>query len=214
MKIIYFSDLHGKFAALPSLPPADLYLFGGDFTNGGDEAEVRDAIAQFEAVLPHFLALGGNMDTRATEKLLAERHHLLPSTQPAVVQGLTLFGLAGSHICPVPTPCDWDDQQMATRLQDIPTQPLDLLVTHAPPHGFGADVIPNGMHVGSHAVADFARRMKPRLHLCGHIHEAAGIYAAEGTLLVNAGAFGEEGHHAVIEWEEAQAPAVWLATAR
>ncbi len=210
MRIIYFSDIHGHWEAFAGLPTADLLLLGGDFTTNGTDSDIQDAVSAIEKKFPRFLAVAGNMDPRGTDSVLARSGHLLRHDAPTLLPGVSLLGLGGSNTCPVPTPYTWEDDVMAQTLEKSPAVQVDILVTHAPPKGYGADVIPNGMHVGSLAVAQWALRLKPRLHLCGHIHEAAGIYDEDGTLLVNPGAFGPEGNHAVIEWPETDAPAVWL----
>ena len=57
----------------------------------------------------------------------------------------------------------------------------DVLVTHEPPHRV-RDRCLRGTHVGSASLRSAVERMpaKPRLWLCGHIHEASG--AAERVL--------------------------------
>ncbi len=209
MRILFFSDLHENFSSLSKLPDADLVLIGGDFTTLGTPEHFREAIKIVENRFPKFLAVAGNMDPPEADKILAEMGHFLPQETTAV-KGVKCLGVSGSHKCPRPTPYEWYDAEMDKRLAAIPEGALDLLVTHAPPMGFGADVIPNGMHVGSHAIANFAKRLHPRFHLCGHIHEAAGLFDEEGTLLVNCGDFGEAGNHAVIELLDGQAPVVTL----
>ncbi|MBQ4480408.1 MAG: metallophosphoesterase family protein [Victivallales bacterium] len=210
MKILYCSDLHGNYAALECLPEADMVLVGGDFTTFGSPEEFREAVGLFARRFPKFHAVAGNLDPGKTaDQILQECGHLL-SLSPMRVEGVTLMGVGGSHQCPRPTPYEWNDQETETRLAAVQVSQVDILVTHAPPFGFGADVISNGVHVGSHAIQRLAARLTPVLHLCGHIHEAAGVFDENGTVLVNPGAFGEEGHYALIDWKPAEAPSVQL----
>ncbi len=212
MRILYFSDIHQNFSTLERLPEADLVLIGGDFTNFGTPQDFREAVRQVEARFPGFLAVAGNLDPREADNILEETGHWLPPRQ-SQSHSLNLMGVSGSNICPKPTPFQWDDQEMEQRLEALPPFALDILVTHAPPMGSGADVIPNGLHVGSTAVARFSTQRAPRLHLCGHIHEAAGCFSWENTTVVNCGALGEEGHHALIHWVSSQeAPQISLHT--
>lgn len=209
MRIVFFSDLHEHFSALSKLPDADLVLIGGDFTTLGTPEHFREAIKIVEERYPKFLAVAGNMDPAEADDILTEMGHFLPA-ETTVVKGLKCLGLSGSHKCPRPTPYEWDDTAMDKRLKALSIDALDILVTHAPPMNFGADVIPNGMHVGSTAIANFAQNTSPRFHLCGHIHEASGLFDENGTLLINCGDFGDVGNHAVIELLDGQSPVVTL----
>jgi Icc-related predicted phosphoesterase len=49
----------------------------------------------------------------------------------------------------------------------------DVLITHGPPAGIGA-ATPRGDHVGCADLLAAVRRIGPRLHVFGHIHEGYG----------------------------------------
>ena len=49
-----------------------------------------------------------------------------------------------------------------------------VLVTHGPPHGTKVDSL-GGSYVGNKDFRSFIERIKPKLVLCGHIHENAGV---------------------------------------
>ena len=57
-------------------------------------------------------------------------------------------------------------------------------ITHNPPYNTIADVIPNGMHVGSRAIRKMIEEKKPIAALCGHIHEAEGAEMLGETKIV------------------------------
>ena len=61
----------------------------------------------------------------------------------------------------------------------------DLLVTHGPPKGI-LDLTPRGEPVGCEELREAVRRVKPRLHVFGHIHHAYGRHVVDGTRFVNA----------------------------
>ncbi|MCQ2397272.1 MAG: metallophosphoesterase family protein [Lentisphaeria bacterium] len=209
MRILFFSDLHGNLSNLERLPEADIVFIGGDFTTLGTPQDFRNAIHEAEKSFKEFYAVAGNMDPANADEILKETGHLVPFNG-CVIHGLKCMGISGSHKCPRPTPFEWDDDEMSARLMALPMVKMDILVTHAPPMGFGADVIPNGMHVGSTAIACFAHSRMPRLHLCGHIHEAHGIFDEDGFPLVNCGDFGTQKRYAVIDLQDGQPPAISL----
>ena len=50
-----------------------------------------------------------------------------------------------------------------------------IFITHGPQFGI-LDISYDGKHVGSKALKHLLERRKHKLHLFGHIHQAAGIY--------------------------------------
>ena len=78
----------------------------------------------------------------------------------------------------------------------IPTE-TDVLITHGPPHGI-ADTVKRpvaqivstlagqGLHVGCEDLVRAVRRVRPRLHVFGHIHEGYARVAQDGVTFVNA----------------------------
>jgi len=71
---------------------------------------------------------------------------------------------------------DWafymSNQSQTAYLSDISN--VDIFVSHGPPLGYCDESI-HGEHLGSKAVTDFIMKNKPKLVLCGHIHEARGM---------------------------------------
>ena len=65
----------------------------------------------------------------------------------------------------------------------------DVLITHGPPNGFG-DYVNNWRqpirNVGCELLTFHVKRVKPLLHVFGHIHEGYGMYTNEHTSFVNA----------------------------
>ncbi|MDB5020028.1 MAG: metallophosphoesterase [Pedobacter sp.] len=60
----------------------------------------------------------------------------------------------------------------------------DILLTHGPPFGV-LDFIA-GSNVGCEQLLKRVKKIKPRVHLLGHIHEANGSLDAEDTRFINA----------------------------
>jgi Icc-related predicted phosphoesterase len=60
----------------------------------------------------------------------------------------------------------------------------DVLLTHGPPMGI-LDRTSRGERVGCEALREAVARVRPRLHVFGHIHEAYGTHEEAGTLFVN-----------------------------
>jgi len=65
-----------------------------------------------------------------------------------------------------------------------------MLVTHGPPHGI-LDLVPSDMsgnyeHAGREELLKAVRRLKPKLHIFGHIHEGYGVVNDYMTTFANA----------------------------
>lgn len=214
MKIIFLSDIHGKFEALSSLPNADLVLFGGDFTTFGTDADVKKAIDLFASHFPNFIGVTGNMDAKSSVEVLRASGHLAELETPTTACGKTIRGICGSNKSPFNSPHEWEEDAMLERIAKLPTNAADIFITHAPPFESGADKITSGAYVGSRAIAELVKKYSPALLLCGHIHEAAGIYTRGDTIIVNPGQFGDDGNYAEIEWKDGAKPSVWLTKAK
>ena len=78
-------------------------------------------------------------------------------------------------------------EELKERWDLIPND-IDILVTHGPPYGYLDTVRWDGhtKHVGCEELLDRVLKLKPKLHVFGHIHGAAGEDSFEGTHFVNA----------------------------
>ncbi len=84
----------------------------------------------------------------------------------------------------------------------------DVLVSHEPPYGV-LDRAWNGQHIGSRAVRELVERLKPRVVVCGHVHESPGIERVGETVVVNCTMGNDRYLGALITWDP-QAPQVEL----
>jgi len=82
-------------------------------------------------------------------------------------------------------------QLLREKWEKIPTN-TDILMTHGPPYGI-CDLNTKGTSSGCPELLQIVQnRIKPRLHLFGHIHEAFGIEKIGPTLFVNAAMLNKE----------------------
>lgn len=88
--------------------------------------------------------------------------------------------------------CDTDDE-LNEHWKLIPDE-IDILITHCPPHGILDKVIRADEHNGSKTLREHVIvRIKPRLHVFGHIHEWGGkIVDCCTTRFVNCSHMNEE----------------------
>jgi len=67
---------------------------------------------------------------------------------------------------------------------------VDLLITHGPPKGFGS-FTKFGRDIGCNVLLTHVQRVKPTIHLFGHVHDSYGIYADDYTTYINAALLGK-----------------------
>ncbi len=190
MKIIAISDTHGYHDQL-SLPPGDVLIHAGDVSSRGSESEVKEFLHWFSK--QHFkykIFIAGNHDF-FFERANAER---IKSIIPEGViylndSGITIDGINiwGSPI--TPWFFDWAFNRhrgadIKKHWDRIPYE-TDILITHGPIHGV-LDMTVNGRQVGCEVLKDAINIIKPKVHICGHIHEAYGQSTLQDTLFINA----------------------------
>jgi len=105
------------------------------------------------------------------------------------IDGVRFFGLgAGVPITPWDWSFDLDEDEAAQRLAGCPEGAV--LVVHSPPKGH-CDESGTGDHLGSQAILEAIETKRPRVAVCGHIHESWGTESEIGpTRVVNLGPSG------------------------
>lgn len=190
MRLVCLSDTHGLHARV-AVPAGDVLVHAGDMTEHGTEAQVRDFLAWFATVgtFGHRLLIAGNHDL-CFERAPARAEGLLPPgvtylrDSGALVGGVRVWG---SPMTPAYGAWAFGQQEaeLARTWARIPPD-TDVLLTHGPPRGTLDRVLPRGEAVGCAHLARAVSRVRPRLHVFGHIHEGHGRQAPAGTCSVNA----------------------------
>jgi len=72
--------------------------------------------------------------------------------------------------------------------------PIDVLLTHCPAYGIHDSINRYGIevHLGCKYILEAVNRIKPKLHICGHIHGGYGQSVVNNTLHVNASYLDED----------------------
>ena len=187
-RIVCISDTHTRHEEL-EMPPGDILVHAGDLTDLGAETDVVDFDRWLGTLpYPHKIVIAGNHDfiferdpVRA-RRLITNAVYLQDSE--VEVEGLRFWGSPWQ-----PWFYDWAfnlerGEPLAAKWRLIPER-TDVLITHGPPAGIG-DATHRDEHVGCADLLAAVRRIGPRLHVFGHIHEGYGRWSGVPTTFVNA----------------------------
>lgn len=186
MKIVCISDTHGRHDGIV-LPEGDVLVHAGDSTKRGGVAEI-DAFNAWLGGLPfeRKVVIAGNHDF-ALERDPYVRTHITNATyledEGCEIRGVRFWGSPWQ-----PRFFDWafnEDRGLLWRKWALIPTGVDVLITHGPPAGM-LDRTYSGEPVGCEELYEELERVRPRLHVFGHIHEAYGIMRRGETTYVNA----------------------------
>jgi Icc-related predicted phosphoesterase len=184
LRVLHVSDVHcatDKLVRVLRSEEYDVVIASGDF----ECVDTAEALANASSDV---FAVTGNMDNAAVYRKLSSMGVLLDG-RVAVFEELYIAGVGGL-----------DFKGSLARLQrelgELKAR-VAILVTHHPPRGV-LDEPREGLHIGLSEISNLVERLRPRLHLFGHVHERPGYLAKGETLYVNAGPL-KRGYYALIE---------------
>jgi len=186
MRLLAFSDLHADLQRTQQLvessSPADVVLGVGDFASV--HSGLEETIGILSAIEQPTVLVPGNNET---EDALRDACNGWDSAivlhgEGVEIGGVDFFGLgAGVPVTPWDWSFDLDEDEAAAMLASCPDGAV--LAVHSPPRGH-VDMSSGGEHLGSESVLRVIESKRPRLALCGHIHEAWGERSRIGTTAV------------------------------
>ena len=162
-----------------------MLIHTGDVTAYGTEGELYDFLRWLiEQPFEHKLFIAGNHDL-CLDKVNPPYVSELPpniiylNNQSIIINNLKIFG---SPMSPFQAGMAFNrhrGKEMDDEWQKIPSD-TDILITHTPPNG----ILDNG--AGCEDLMSYVMKIKPKLHLFGHVHEGYGQFRNRNTLFVNA----------------------------
>jgi Icc-related predicted phosphoesterase len=188
IRLVCMSDLHHIPHDFP-VPDGDVLIIAGDVCGYGRLSELEE-FDQFLAGLPHphKLLIAGNHDWPYARVSQKEARGLVKNAVYLQDSGIEIDGLKFWGSPWQPWFLNWAFNlprglQLAEIWAKIPAD-IDVLITHTPPYGILDKV--EGDNVGCEDLAKALKRIKPKVHVFGHIHQGYGMVEQEGTVYVNA----------------------------
>ena len=196
-RIVCISDTHELHDQV-EVPAGDILIHAGDFTMMGELERIREFDEWLGAVrksggFRHVIVIAGNHDlsldprnrgyVESSSSLL--RHATYLDDSGCEVDGLKVWG---SPISPMFL--NWafmreTGEEIQKHWRLIPDD-TDILITHTPPEGILDQPHPKARGVGCADLLRLVRKLRPRLHVFGHIHGGYGRREDDGTIFVNA----------------------------
>lgn len=206
MRLLIISDIHSFDGAIDMVSgdikeysPA-LLIICGDVTNFGPVSFAEEFLDAIPTERPRTLAVPGNCDPPDVLAVLQKRGIDLHG-KAVNIGDFDFVGFGGSNKTPFNTPTEFAEEDIFRALDNIMIERA-VLVTHVPPKGRLNDSA-EGQHFGSEAVAEIAKKYKPRAAISGHIHEARGVVREKDTVFLNPGP-AIKGYRALMDLKEGE----------
>jgi Icc-related predicted phosphoesterase len=219
MKITFISDTHNKHKVITDdLPGGDLLIHAGDLSSMGYEHEITEFCKWYDKL--------NNYDTKV---FIAGNHDWGFQDDPEkalqIVNSYKTIDYLQDDLLMV-----GEDYDKMVKIWGSPWQPefynwafnlprngeelkskwdmiipdVDILVTHGPAWGYVDKVIGNPMNLGCELLGEKIKTIKPKIHVCGHIHSGFGYMFDGDTHYFNAAVLGErytyENKPMTVEW--------------
>jgi len=216
MRLTILSDTHTRHGLIPmsDLPGGDLLLHAGDIMNSGyNKNDIHDFCTWFNSLDQYEdkVFIAGNHD-RMFENHPVESNIIVNNYNNIVYlqdDDLVLYGDGPNGDMPenniriygiphTPEFYNWafnvprNSHQMQEIMNKIPDN-VDILITHGPSYGV-LDTVAGRMneHLGCELLAERIEVIKPKIHICGHIHSGRGYEFKNGTHFFNASVLDEQ----------------------
>lgn len=208
MRLVCISDTHNQHDRL-ELPEGDVLIHAGDWTGTGTHKQVISFIRWFSSQPhKHKVLIAGNHEATMDLPFYQTNWPRFHSSYPIRAREIKDYVLREENIHYLENSSVTLD---SVKFYGSPIQPefggwafgvkrgepikkiwekipedTDVLITHGPPYGYG-DKLDIGERVGcKDLLNEVSTRIKPKVHIYGHIHEGYGLYDLGETKLINA----------------------------
>jgi Icc-related predicted phosphoesterase len=216
MKITLISDTHNKHKYITDdLHGGDLLIHAGDISSMGYEHEIREFCKWYNGLdnYTNKVFIAGNHDwgfqinIDKTKEILDFYEGINYLQDESTLIGDSMVNIYGSPWQPEFHNWAFNLPRMGNELKEkwdnIPNN-TDILITHGPAYGYVDKVIGRTENLGCELLTERIKQLKPKIHVCGHIHTGYGYTFDGDTHYINAAVLNESYiyHHKpiTIEW--------------
>jgi Icc-related predicted phosphoesterase len=205
-KITFISDTHNKHKHLTSkgmgniLGSGDILVHAGDCTSMGQKHEINEFLKWFSNTeFEHKIFIAGNHDFGFEQQTDIDQEFKDLGVTYLFDNDVTIDGIKFYGSPWQPEFHNWAfnlsrGEELAEKWEQIPND-VDVLITHGPAYGI-LDYAPIGGHVGCEELYRKIVEVKPKIHVCGHIHDGYGQKTMGGIEFLNASVLNDRYEHA------------------
>lgn len=193
MKILAFVDTHGSLAYISRVistakrEKPDFLICAGDLTFFG--SKLKQLILKLKSAKIPLIIIPGNHETNQELKQISEESIICLDRATYTIGDYTFFGYSEGGFLER----DPEFEKIAEKVKKSLVKNKKLiLIFHAPPYGTNTDKILGVGHVGNKSLRKFIEQTKPKLVICGHIHECENKKdKIKDSLIINPGPKGK-----------------------
>jgi Icc-related predicted phosphoesterase len=222
IKLTIFSDTHNKHKHITGdLPGGDLLICAGDISSMGYEHEIREFAKWYNGLnnYHHKVFIAGNHDWGFQNNVEKVKEIVgLYDTITYLQDDWVNVGDGDPHDNNTQTVKIWGSPwqpefynwafnlprngEELKAVWDMIPEDIDILITHGPAWGFLDDVEGNrNVHLGCELLAERIKQIKPKIHICGHIHSGHGHHYDGHTHYFNAAVLNERYLYSHLPWQ-------------
>jgi len=220
LKITFISDTHTKHNQITKdLPGGDILIHAGDISSMGYKHEIENFCKWFDG-----------LDNYDTKVFIAGNHDWgfqnHPEQTMQIINSYKWFNYLQDELFMVGENYDdmikiygspWQPEfhnwafnlpRMGDQLKakwDLIPMNTDILITHGPAWGYVDKVVGQTKNLGCELLADRIKVVKPKIHVCGHIHSGHGYVFDGDTHYINASVLDESYYYnnepLSVEWD-------------
>lgn len=185
MKILALADFHAEEIILSRLKEHlkseeyDAITISGDLTENGPVSYVQELLKILKG--QKVFAVLGNCDPKQIKENLGGA---CVENRNVEFKGLNITGIGGGVISRHGTINEKSEEEFEKELKGLKIDEKTIFISHCPPYGI-LDTTFNGEKIGSKSIKKMIEERKPKLFVCGHVHEEEGWEKVNKTIVIN-----------------------------
>ena len=220
MKITFISDTHNKHKQITEdLPGGDLLIHAGDISSMGYKHEIQQFCKWFNSVenytVKTFIAgnhdFGFQREPEMAKEVVNSYKDIVYLQDSFLGYGVDMENYVKIYGSPwQPEFHSWafnlpkDGWELEQSWEEIP-EDTDILVTHGPAFGYLDTIMGQYDNLGCELLTKRIKTIKPKIHVCGHIHSGYGYVFDGDTHFINASVLDEQYQYTqkplTVEWD-------------